>query len=82
MELTQGSELLDEGEVGDADVDLLGDALVVREHGQHHRLGSLVENLKALVGRLREYSELRGLEGTLMVMPSWLGSVKLTLHQL
>ena len=47
MELSEGSELLDEGEVGDADVDLLGDALVVREHGQHHRLGSLVEDLEA-----------------------------------
>ena len=57
VELAQGSELLDEGEVGDADVDLLGDALVVREHGQHHGLGSLVEDLEALVGRLREYGE-------------------------
>ena len=47
VELPEGSELLDEGEVGDADVDLLGDALVVREHGQHHRLGSLVEDLEA-----------------------------------
>ena len=67
MELSEGSELLDEGEVGDADVDLLGDALVVREHGQHHRLGSLVEDLEALVGRLREYSEWRGFEGTWVV---------------
>ena len=69
VELSEGSELLDEGEVGDADVDLLGDALVVREHGQHHRLGSLVEDLEASVGRLHEYSELRGLADTRMLMP-------------
>ena len=68
VELSEGSELLDEGEVGDADVDLLGDALVVREHGQHHGLGSLVENLEALVGRLREHQERRGLEVTRVAM--------------
>ena len=64
VELAQGSELLDEREVGDADVDLLGDALVVREHGQHHRLGSLVEDLEAMIGRLREHCQWPGLEGT------------------
>ena len=46
VELAQRAELLDERQVGDAHVDLLGDALVVREHGQHDRLGRLVEDLK------------------------------------
>ena len=46
MQLSEGANLLLERQVADAHVDLLGHALVVGEHVQHHLLGRLVQNLE------------------------------------
>lgn len=43
--LPEGSDLLDQRQVTDPDVDLVSDAVVFRVHGEHDFFGRFVENL-------------------------------------
>lgn len=46
IKLPERADLLDQWQVADADVDLVGDAVVFRVHGEHNFFSCFIENLK------------------------------------